>query len=199
MTENSKKCLGWIKDNYGISFGLVDVNGKNIVDLVLEWHNKMLAEQEEKKEEEDKNQLDFKTTTDADGRLRFHRTHLTKQREESRMLHPGDIVKYESTYGNGIMIVNSFDYESDFVARSYIEKSYIKVDGTVNVYEYITTRSCPGFNSFVFANDEEIRQFFKDILDNNAKDFYYYFNLDSKSTPDYIKERYTHYIKELIA
>ena len=45
MTENSKKCLEWIKDNYGISFDFVDVNGKNIVDLVLEWHNKMLIKQ----------------------------------------------------------------------------------------------------------------------------------------------------------
>ena len=39
MTENSKACLAWIKEKHGVNFGLIDINGKNIVDLVLEWHN----------------------------------------------------------------------------------------------------------------------------------------------------------------
>ena len=92
------------------------------------------------------------------------------------------------------MIVNSFDFESDFAARSYVELSTFNGDDNVS----FVTRSAPGIESFTFATDEEIKQFFKDILDNNVKDFYYYFNLDSKSTPEYIKYKYTHYIKELI-
>ena len=94
-----------------------------------------------------------------------------------------------------MMIVNSFDFESDFAARSYVELSSFNEDDNVS----FVTESAPGIESFTFANAEEIKNFFKYILDHNAPDFYYYFNLDSGSTPDYIKERYTHYIKELIA
>ena len=196
MTDEAKKCLAWIQDEYNIKFGLVEVNGKNIVDLVLEWHNKILQEQkkEEKRNEQPNTQVDFEKVTDENGRTWYNRTHITIQREESRLLHPGDIVKYTTTDGYGIMMIGSFDYESDFVARSYAEISTFKNSG----HTYFVTKSCPGFDSFSFATDEEIKQFFKYILDNNIKDFYYYFNLDSKSTPEYIKDRYTHYIKELI-
>ena len=42
MTDEATKCFVWIQDKYNINIGLVEVNGKNIVDLVLEWYNKVL-------------------------------------------------------------------------------------------------------------------------------------------------------------
>ena len=197
MTDEAKKCLSWIRDEYNINFGLVEVNGKNIVDLVLEWHNKALEEKQEAKgkQNEDPNyKEDFKKVADENGRIWYNRTHLSEQREESRLIHPGELIVYKTSNGSGMMIVNSFDFESDFAARSYVELSSFNGDDNVS----FVTRSAPGIESFTFANDEEIKNFFKYILDHNAPDFYYYFNLDSKSTPEYIKDRFTHYIKELL-
>ena len=197
MTDEAKKCLAWIQDEYNINFGLVEVHGKNIVDLVLEWHNKCLEEKQNAKGKQDEQPNlpdDFKKVTDENGRTWYNRTHLSIQREESRLIQTGDLIVYKTSNGSGMMIVNSFDFESDFAARSYVELSTFNGDDNVS----FVTRSAPGIDSFSFATDEEIKQFFKDILDNNVKDFYYYFNLDSKSTPEYIKDKYTHYIKELI-
>lgn len=57
MTDEAKKCFAWIQDEYNINFELVEVNGKNIVDLVLEWHNKALKEKQEAGENKIKTQI----------------------------------------------------------------------------------------------------------------------------------------------
>ena len=57
MTNEAKRCLSSIRDEYGINFGLVEIGGKNIVDLTLEWCNKNLKEQSNHEEEQENKKM----------------------------------------------------------------------------------------------------------------------------------------------
>lgn len=209
--EKTKACLAWLNEKYNLS----SLSVADIVDLTIEWNKKDAMEnaakyyerkQGQKKEEnEAKLRVDFNEEIDENGRIWYKRTHLYQQQEESRKLKPGDIIKYKTTchddiYEEGIMIVNSFDYESDFAARSYIQvTTWTKEKDPNYKRKFVASNLVPGINKFSFATEDEIKEFFDYIKEHEYEHYFlYYFVSDGKYTPDFIKKekRYEKYINE---
>ena len=209
--EKTKACLAWLNEKYNLS----SLSIADIIDLTISWNTKDAMEhaaqyyqwqQERKKKEEEKtkSRIDFNEITDENGRVWYERTHLYQQREESRKLKPGDIIKYEATcpdgvHEEGIMIVNSFDFESDFVARSYIQVSTWTKEKDPNYkYKFVASRLAPGIDKFSFATEDEIKKFFTYIKEEEYEFYYlHYFVIEHEYTPDFIKKekRYAKYIE----
>lgn len=212
-TGKTKACLAWLNENYN----LTALSVADIVDLVIEWNNKdavenavqyyqSLQEQKKKEEEAKPRIVDFKEETDKTGRVWYKRTHSYKQREESRKLKPGDIIKYVTTtidgiHEEGIMIVNGFDYESDFVARSYVQlTTWLKEKDPNYKHKFVSSSLAPGIDKFSFATEDEIKEFFNYIRENEYDHYFlFYFVRDGKYVPDFIKKekRYTKYIENV--
>jgi len=210
--EKTKACLEWLNKNYR----LTSLSIADIVDLTIEWNKKdameyaakcyeWKQEQKKKEEEEAKSRIDFNEETDENGRIWYKRTHLYQQREESRKLKPGDIIKYEATcpdgvYEEGIMIVDRFDYESDFAARSYVQVSTWTKEKDPNYkHKFVASDLAPGIDKFLFATEDEIRKFFTYIKEEEYEFYYlHYFIIPHDYTPDFIKKekRYAKYIEE---
>ena len=217
--EKTKACLAWLDANYN----LTSLSVADIVDLVIEWSNKdamenaaqyYLSQQEQKKKEEErkkkekeeaKSRIDFIEEIDENGRVWYKHTHLHKQREESRKLKHGDIIKYVATsidgvHEEGIMIVDSFDYESDFVARSYIQlTTWTKEKDPNYKHKFVSAGLAPGIEKFSFATEDEIKEFFNYIRENEYEHYFlFYFVRDGKYVPDFIKKekRYAKYIEK---
>ena len=208
--EKTKECLAWLNENYDLS----SLSVADIVDLTITWNNKDVMEfaeqyyqwQQERKKKEDeevKPRIDFNEETDETGRVWYKRTHWYQQREESRKLKPGDIIKYTSNQGefieNGIMIVDSFDYESDFVARSYVQVTTWTKEKDQNYnHKFVANGLAPGIDKFSFATEDEIKKFFNYIKDEAYEKYLFYFVRDEKYVPDFIKKekRYAKYIEE---
>ena len=204
-TEKTKACLEWLNENYD----LTSLSVADIVDLTIAWNNKDAMEtaeqyykwqQERKKKEE---RIDFNEETDETGRVWYKRTHWYPQREESRKLKSGDIIKYTSDQGeyieNGIMMVDSFDYESDFVARSYVQVTTWTKEKDPNYnHKFVASGLSPGIKKFSFATEDEIKKFFNYIKDEEYEKYLFYFVRDEKYVPDFIKKekRYAKYIEE---
>ena len=210
-SEKTKDCLAWLNKNYILS----SLSIADIIDLTIEWNNKNAMEhaaqcyqweQERKKEEEEKakSRIDFNEVVDENGRIWYKHTHLYQQREESRKLKPGDIIKYEATcpdgvYEEGIMIVNSFDYESDFAARSYVQISTWTKEKDPNYkHKFIASSLAPGIDKFSFATEDEVKKFFTYIKEEEYEKYLFYFVRDREYIPDFIKKenRYAKYIEE---
>lgn len=205
-TEKTKACLEWLNEKYN----LTALSVAEIVDLTIEWNNKdamknAAQQQEQKKKEEDLNsRIDFIEETDENGRVWYKQAHWYQQREESRKLKPGDIIKYIAHQGdfieNGIMIVNGFDYESDFVARSYVQlTTWTKEKDPNYKHKFVASSLAPGIDKFSFASEDEIKEFFNYIRENEYEHYFlFYFVRDGKYVPDFIKKekRYAKYIEE---
>ena len=139
--------------------------------------------------------------TDENGR---ERTHLYTQKDESQKLKPGDIIKYTRRQGdfieNGIMIVNSFDYESDFAVRSYVQlTTWTKEKDPNYKHKFVASGLAPRIDKFSFATEEEIKGFFDYIKKYEYERYFlFYFDRDGKFVPDFIKKekRYAKYIEE---
>lgn len=208
----AKACLAWLNENYN----LTSLSVADIVELTIEWNNKDAMEnaaqyyqsqQEQKKKEEDeaKSCIDFIEDIDENGRVWYKQTHLHKQREEYRKLKPGDIIKYTTTcpdgvHEEGIMIVDSFDYESDFAARSYVQLTKWTEEKDPNYkHIFVFAGLAPGIEKFSFATEDEIKKFFTYIKEEEYKKYLFYFIRDGKYVPDFIKKekRYTKYIENV--
>lgn len=216
-TGKTKACLAWLNENYN----LTSLSVADIVDLTITWNNndamenaaqyyqsqqeqkKKEEERKKKEEEEAKPRIDFKEETDETGSVWYKKTHLHKQREESRKLKPGDIIKYETTcpdgvHEEGIMIVNGFDYESDFVARSYVQlTTWTKEKDPNYKHKFVSASLAPGIDKFTFATEDEIKKFFTYIKEEEYEKYYlFYFVRDGKYVPDFIKKekRYAKYL-----
>lgn len=207
MNKDTQRCLDWIKTKYDIS----TLSVRSIIEIVLDWGRddalknaakvfEWRKEQEEKKKIEENSREDFREEQDSEGRIWYIRTHNYKQRKESRKLDVGDIIKFENDNGCGVMIIGSFDYESDFAPRSYYHiyayKSYDD-NGKEKISVFNGGMSCPGITRFTKATDEETAVFFKQIEDCYVEDLYFYFRNECKFMPDVVKERYSKYYKEL--
>lgn len=209
--EKTKACLAWLNKNYILS----SLSIADIIDLTIEWNNKdamknaaqcyqRQQELKQKEEEEAKSRIDFNEETDENGRIWYKRTHLYQQREESRKLKPGDIIKYEATCPDGIqeegiMIIDSFAYESDFAARSYVQVSVWTKEKDPNYKRtFVVSGLAPGIKRFSFATEDEIKKFFTYIkVEEYETYFLFYFVRDGKYVPDFIKKekRYAKYIE----
>lgn len=213
-TEKTKVCLAWLDANYN----LTSLSVADIVDLTISWNNKDAMEnaaqyyqslQERKKKEEEekaKPRIDFNEETDENGRMWYKRTHWYSQQEESRKLKPGDIIKYETTcpdgvHEEGIMIVDTFDYKSDFAARSYVQlTTWTKEKDSNYKYKFVSAGLAPGIKKFSFATEDEIKEFFNYIRENEYEHYFlFYFVRDGKYVPDFIKKekRYAKYIENV--
>lgn len=209
-TEKTKACLAWLNENYN----LTSLSVADIVDLTIEWNNKDAIEnatqyyqslQEQKKNEEVKSSIDFQEETDEKGCIWYRCTHSHKQLEESRKLKPGDIIKYETTcpdgvHEEGIMIVNGFDYESDFVARSYVQlTTWTKEKDPNYKHKFVSVGLAPGIDKFSFATEDEIKNFFTYIKEKEYEKYLFYFVRDGKYVPDFIKKekRYAKYTENV--
>ena len=210
-TEKTKACLAWLNKNYN----LTSLSVADIVDLTIEWNKndameyaaqcyQQQQERKKKEEEEAKSRIDFNEITDENGRIWFEETHLYAQREESRKLKPGDIIKYTAYQGdfieNGIMIVNSFDYESDFAARSYVQLTTWTKEKDLNYkHKFVASGLAPGIDKFSFETEDEIKEFFDYIKEHEYEHYFlFYFVRDREYVPDFIKKekRYAKYIEE---
>ena len=152
-------------------------------------------------EEKTKARVDFNEITDENGRVWYE----IEQREESRKLKPGDVIKYYRRIGtleeNGIMVVGGFNSKSDFTVKSYIvrftlteketgyKRTFAASDWEIEMDE--TTK-------FSFATEDEIKDFFECLKKRDYKHFYLnskwrnvdYFKLlfcDEENIPDFIK------------
>lgn len=211
-TGKTKACLAWLNENYN----LTSLSVADIVDLTILWNNNDAMEnaaqyyqsqQEQKKKEEEKvkSRIDFIEEIDENSRVWYKHTHMHKQQEESRKLKPGDIIKYESTFPEGIheegiMIVDSFDYESDFVARSYVQlTTWTKEKDPNYKLKFVSACLSPGIKKFSFATEDEIKNFFTYIKEKEFEKYLFYFVRDGKYVPDFIKKekRYAKYIENV--
>ena len=203
MTEESKKCLEELKKNHSLE----NLSIGTILDLAFEWekprmlaHFKYEQEREEKKKKEEAEREDYKEEIDDTGKVWYLQSHLSHQRPESRKLNKGDIIQFKCCGydgrpdSNGIMIVGSFGFESDFAARSYfhMKQWFSDKDDNTNFKINYGGGSAPSVYAFSIATEQEIENFFDDIKKNAFLDYLFYFKSDI--TPDYIKERYGKYI-----
>lgn len=220
---NNKKqttnCLAYIQKKYPC---ITSLSIRDIVSIALqygeddahkhaaEWY-KYELEREKKQKELEATREDYEETIDDEGRVWYHKTHDFHQRDDSRKLKPGDIIQYEAYMpgyegeSHGVMIVDSFDYKSDFACRSYFN---FHMDERYKKFEKWEDRgkekedpvlgwasdSCPGVHAFSLATEKEIENFFKTIKDKWPDEYDPYFLGDSAFKPDYLKERYSQYI-----
>lgn len=208
-SEKTNECLAWLNKNYNLeSLSIAD-----IVNLTIEWNKKdamenaaqyyQMPRERKQKEDEEKPRIDFNEEIDETGRVWYKKTHWYPQREESRKLKPGDIIKYTANQGEfieeGIMIVKSFDYKSDFVARSYVQlTTWTKEKDPNYKHKFVASGLVPGINKFSFATEDEIKKFFTYIKEEAYEKYLFYFVRDGKYVPDFIKKekRYAKYIEE---
>lgn len=211
IEENTKDCLKYLKEKHDLTYLSIE----KIVRLVLEWDEKnameyaaqcyqLKLEREAKQKEIEVSREDYKEEVDENGRTWYIETHWGHQRSESRKLSPGDIIKFKNGRGNGdgIMLVGSFDFESDFAARSYymIENWSYEDENKNTIHTQTRGHSfAPGIRAFSFATEEEIADFFNDIKqegnfglsDESVFDFYF----NSDFTPEEIKSKIAKYIE----
>jgi hypothetical protein len=211
IEENTKDCLKYLKEKHDLTYLSIE----KIVRLVLEWGEKnameyaaqcyqLKLEREAKQKEIEVSREDYKEEVDENGRTWYIETHWSHQRQESRKLSPGDIIKFKNSRGNGdgIMLVGSFDFESDFAARSYymIENWSYEDENKNTIHTQTRGHSfAPGIRAFSFATEEEINDFFNDIRKegfmgiSRESVFDFYFNSDF--TPEEIKSKIAKYIE----
>lgn len=219
--ENNQvnQCVKHIKEKYK---NIETLSLKDIVSIVLQWGEddahehaaewyKWKLEKEKKKQDEMTKRIDYEEEIDDEGKIWYKRTHLYEQREDSRKLKPGDIIQYKGYLPgyegemHGIMLINSFDFKSDFACRSYFNfevcERYKKADKLEDRFKekeepYISwgAGSAPSINAFSLATEQEIENFFKTIKEDWPEQYKFYFLTDFKYKPKYLEERYAKYI-----
>lgn len=161
----------------------------------LQKENKELRRQLENKEQSEikpKTLLpDYEEVEDNNGRVWYKRTHFNAQRKESRQVKPYDVIITKSDLDEPvpyILLVESFDFDSDFAARCLYGKSVYYKDGERKEHSETCYRHfAPGFKYFSFATHEEIEELFDKI---NESTYLYKECITNKE----IKERYSEYL-----
>ena len=136
-------------------------------------------------------QPDYEEVQDNNGRIWYKRTHFNAQRKESRLLEKYDVIvakrDLEEPYPT-IMLINSFDYESDFVARCLYGKSvYYKDFERKKHTEMWYGGFAPCLQYFSFATFDEVKELFDKI--NESPSLY-----ENCITNKEIRERYGEYL-----
>lgn len=164
----------------------------------LQKENRELRRQLENKETPDTSetitkpmQPDYEEVEDNNGRIWYKRTHINTQRKESRLLGKYDVIvakrDLEEPYPT-IMLIDSFDYESDFAARCFYGKSVYYEDFERKKHtEMWYGGFAPCLQYFSFATHEEIEELFDKI---NESSYLYGECITNKE----IKERYSEYL-----
>lgn len=134
---------------------------------------------------------DYDEVVDNNGRIWYERTHFNAQRKESRQIKKYDIIITKNDLDEpvpNILFVDSFDFESDFVARCFYGKSvYYKDSERKNYSETWYGEFAPGSKYFSFATHEEIEELFDKI--NESPSLYEYCITNKE-----IRERYSEYL-----
>ena len=135
---------------------------------------------------------DYDEVVDNNGRIWYERTHFNSQRKESRQIKKYDIIITKNDLDEpvpNILFVDSFDFESDFVARCFYGKSVYYKDSERKSYsETWYSEFAPGSKYFSFATHEEIEELFDKI--NESPSLY-----EECITNKEIRERYSEYLK----
>ena len=161
----------------------------------LQKENRELRKQLENKEQSETKPEsllpDYEEVQDNNGRVWYKRTHFNAQRKESRLLKQYDVIVVKRDLEEPfptIMLIDSFDYESDFAARCFYGKSvYYKDYERIERTEMWYGGFAPGFKYFSFATHEEIEELFDKI--NESPSLY-----EECITNKEIKERYSEYL-----
>ena len=161
----------------------------------LQKENRELRKQLENKEQSETKPEsllpDYEEVQDNNGRVWYKRTHFKAQRKESRLLKQYDVIVVKRDLEEPfptIMLIDSFDYESDFAARCFYGKSvYYKDYERIERTEMWYGGFAPGFKYFSFATHEEIEELFDKI--NESPSLY-----EECITNKEIKERYSEYL-----
>ena len=104
---------------------------------------------------------------------------------------------FDDVHEEGIMIVDSFDYESDFAARSYVQlTTWTKEKDPNYKHKFVAFGLAPGIKKFSFATEDEIKKFFTYIKEEEYEKYLFYFVRDGKYVPNFIKKekRYAKYL-----
>lgn len=157
--------------------------------------NRELRRQLENKEQSKTNSepllLDYEEVEDNNGRIWYRRTHFNAQRKESRLLEKYDVIVTKRDLEEPlptIILIDSFDYESDFAARCLYGKSvYYKDFERKKHTEMWYGGFAPCEQYFSFATHEEIEELFDKI--NESLSLY-----EDCITNKEIKERYSEYL-----
>lgn len=164
----------------------------------LQKENRELRRQLENKETPETSEIiakpvqpDYEEVEDNNGRIWYKRTHFKAQRKESRLLGKYDVIvakrDLEEPYPT-IMLIDSFDYESDFAARCFYGKSVYYEDFERKKHtEMWYGGFAPCLQYFSFATHEEIEELFDKI---NESSYLYGECITNKE----IKERYSEYL-----
>ena len=161
----------------------------------LQKENRELRRQLENKELSETNPKpllpDYKEVQDDNGRIWYKRTHFNAQRKDSRLLKKYDVIVAKRDLEEPlptIILIDSFDYESDFAARCFYGKSvYYKDCERKKHTEMWYGGFAPCLKYFSFATHEEIEELFDKI--NESPSLY-----EECITNKEIKERYSEYL-----
>ena len=136
-------------------------------------------------------QPDYEEVEDNNGRIWYKRNHFNAQRKESRLLGKYDVIVAKRDLEEShptIMLIDSFDYESDFAARCFYGKSVYYEDFERKKHtEMWYGGFAPCLQYFSFATHEEIEELFDKI---NESPYLYEDCITNKE----IKERYSKYL-----
>ena len=134
---------------------------------------------------------DYEEVQDNSGRIWYKRTHFNAQRKDSRLLKKYDVIVAKSDLEEPlptIILIDSFDYESDFAARCFYGKSVYYSDFERKIHtEMWYGGFAPCLRYFSFATHEEIEELFDKI--NESPSLY-----EDCITNKEIKERYSEYL-----
>ena len=161
----------------------------------LQKENRELRRQLENKEQSETNSEpvlpDYEEVQDNNGRIWYKRTHFNAQRKDSRLLKKYDAIVVKRDLEEPlptIILIDSFDYESDFAARCLYGKSvYYKDFERKKHTEMWYGGFAPCLKYFSFATHEEIEELFDKI--NESPSFY-----EDCITNKEIRERYSEYL-----
>ena len=194
--ENLDKHAETILKNYTIDDLIKRYTQLLVRNEELQKENRELRRQLENKEQSEKNPEpllpDYEEVQDNNGRVWYKRTHFNAQRKESRQLEKYDVIIAKRNLDDpvpDILFIDSFDYESDFVARAFYGKSVFYKDTERKKYsETWYGGFAPALKYFSFATHEEIEELFDKI--NESPSLY-----EECITNKEIKERYSEYLE----
>lgn len=215
--EQTKRCIEYIKKSYLNNISSLSM--EDIVSIALKFGEddaqKHAAEYYQRKLEREKKEaeiaalrVDYTEEIDDSGKTWYIRTHFCQQREDSRKIKVGDVIQYKAYLPgyegeeNGIMIISSFDFKSDFAARAYYSFSiHERINKETKEKEGPAFHYCagiaPNIYAFSLATDQEIKNFFKEIKERKPDEFKFYFEDKHGFMPDVIKEKYEKFLNEI--
>lgn len=194
-----EKSIDKICKNYTINDLIERYTQLSMRNEELQKENRELRRQLENKERSETNSEissepllpDYEEVEDNNGRIWYKRTHFNAQRKESRQIEKYDVIVAKSDLEETlptIMLIDSFDYESDFAARCFYGKSvYYKDFERKKHTEMWYGGFTPCLKYFSFATHEEIEELFDRI--NESPSLY-----EHCITNKEIKERYSEYL-----